>query len=39
MDSVRAVDLHVTMNFVKILNVAQQCFYGEFMLPATIRRS
>jgi hypothetical protein len=29
------VELHVTVN-IKILTVAQQCFYGEYTLPATI---
>jgi hypothetical protein len=24
-------DVHVTLNYITILNVAQQCFYGEFI--------
>jgi len=31
MHSVCAVELHVTVNDIKILSVAQQCFYGEFV--------
>ena len=30
------VEIHVTVNHIKILNVTQQCSYGKFMLPATI---
>jgi hypothetical protein len=32
------VELYVTVNIVKILGVAQQCRYGEIMLPATMKR-
>jgi hypothetical protein len=28
------IELHVTVNFIKILGVAQQCFYGTFFLFA-----
>jgi len=31
--------LSVTLNNVKSLSVAQNCFYGEFMLQATIKRT
>jgi len=31
MHSVGVVELHVTVNSIKIPSVAQQCFYGEFM--------
>jgi hypothetical protein len=31
MHSVCVVDLYVTVNYIKILSVAQQCFYGKFM--------
>jgi len=24
-------DVHVTVNYITILNVAQKCFYGEFI--------
>ena len=30
------VDLHVTVNCINVLIVAQQCSYGKCMLPATI---
>ena len=30
------VDLHVTVNHIKLLIAAQRCSYGKFMLPATI---
>jgi hypothetical protein len=33
------VELYVTVNNIELLRVAQQCFYGEFMLPATIQRT
>jgi len=32
------VELRVTANNTKAFNVAQQCFYGEFMAPTTIKR-
>jgi len=35
--SVHNVELHVTVNDIKILSVAQKYFYGEFMSPATIQ--
>jgi hypothetical protein len=31
------VELHVTVNYIKILSVAQQCFYGKFVSPTTIQ--
>jgi hypothetical protein len=31
--------VHVTVNYMEILSVAQQCFYGTFMSPATIKRT
>jgi len=31
------VGLHVTVNYIKILSVAQQCFYSKVMLPAKIK--
>jgi len=34
--SVRFVELHVTVNNIKINSVAQICLYVEFMWPATI---
>jgi hypothetical protein len=30
-------ELHVTVNYIKIISVAQQCFYGKFMLLAAIK--
>jgi hypothetical protein len=30
------VELHVTVNNIKILDVPQQYFYGKFISPATI---
>jgi len=38
MRSLCIVELHVTVNSTKILNVAQNCFYEEFISPATIKR-
>ena len=32
-------DLHVTFDYIKILGVAQQYFYGKFMWPLTINHS
>jgi hypothetical protein len=31
-------EIAVTVNNIKILNVTQKCFYGEFMSAATIKR-
>jgi hypothetical protein len=33
------VEVHVTFNTITILSVAQKCFYGEFMSPATTKRA
>jgi hypothetical protein len=33
------VEVHVTVNNITILGVAQKSFYGEFMLPATIKHA
>lgn len=35
----RVFELHVIVNNIQILRVAQKCFYGEFIPPATIKRS
>jgi len=35
MHSVCVVRLHVTFNYIKILRVAQQCFYGKVVLLAS----
>ena len=35
MHSVSVVELHVTVKCIKILSVAQQCFSGKFLSPAT----
>jgi hypothetical protein len=35
--SVCIVELHITVNNIKILSVAQQCFYGKFMSPTTMQ--
>jgi hypothetical protein len=32
-------ELHVTVTYIKILSVAQYCFYGKIMSPTTIRTS
>ena len=37
MRSVCIVELHVTVNNIKILSVAQQCVYDHLMPPATIK--
>jgi hypothetical protein len=37
MFSVCVVELHITVNCTKILSVAQQCFCGKFISPATIK--
>ena len=39
MRSVCIVELDVTVNYTKILNVTQECFYDEFMSPATVTRT
>lgn len=31
------LELHVTVNYIKIFSVAQQCLYGTFMSLATIK--
>jgi hypothetical protein len=36
MRSVCVVELHVTVNNIKVLSVAQKCCYGKFMLLARI---
>jgi hypothetical protein len=33
------VELHVTVNYIKVLSVALQCFYEKFLSPATIKRT
>jgi hypothetical protein len=33
------VDLSIAVNIIKILSVAQEYCYGEFMSPATIKRT
>jgi len=30
-------ELHVTVNYIKIISVAQQCFCGKFMLLVAIK--
>ena len=37
--SVHIVELHVTVNNVKIFSVAQKLFYSEFISRATIKRT
>lgn len=37
MHFVCVIELHVTVNNVKVLSVAQKLFYDEFMSPATIK--
>jgi hypothetical protein len=39
MRSINTVYLHVPVNNIKILSVAQQSFYAKFMMPATIERT
>jgi hypothetical protein len=34
----QCIVLHVTVNSIQILSVAQQCSYGELILLATIKR-
>jgi hypothetical protein len=31
------VEVHVTLNNIKIRSVTQKCFYGKFISPATIK--
>ena len=38
MHSVSVAELRVIVDQIKILSVAQQCFYGEFLSPATMKR-
>ena len=33
----RIIELHVTVNYINILRVAQENFYRKFMFPATIK--
>jgi hypothetical protein len=33
------VELQVTFSYITILNRAQQCFYGKFISPATMKRT
>ena len=35
--SLRIVELRVTVDNIKILNIAQQRFYTKFMTPATMQ--
>ena len=37
--SVHVVELNVTVNYIQMLSVAQQCFYGKFVSPATIKHT
>jgi hypothetical protein len=37
--SVCVVEQRVAVSNIKKLIVAQQCFYGEFMSPATVKRN
>jgi len=39
MHYVCAVELHITINYIKIMSDAQQCFYGNLMSSATIKRT
>jgi len=36
--SVCIFELRVTVNYMKILSVAQQCFYSKFMSPTKKKR-
>jgi hypothetical protein len=31
------VEVHATVGYVKLLSLAQQCFYGKFILPVKIK--
>jgi len=33
------VELHINVKLINILTVAQQCFYGKFVSPTTIKRT
>lgn len=35
--SLCVVELHVTADYIKILSVAQRCFYGRLSSPAKIK--
>jgi hypothetical protein len=35
--SMCAVELHFTVNNIKKKVVVQECFYAEFLLPATVK--
>jgi hypothetical protein len=37
MHSACDLDLHVTVNYIKMTSVAQQCLYEKFMSPATVK--
>jgi hypothetical protein len=37
MRSVCIVEINVTVNNVKVQNVAENCFYGEYFLPTTVK--
>ena len=32
-------EVRITVNNIKTMSAAQKCFYGEFMSPATIKRT
>ena len=37
--SVCIAEVHVIVNYINILSIAQQCLCGEFMSPATMKRT
>jgi hypothetical protein len=39
MPSVYTVEIYNTANIIRIINVAQRCFYGKFLSPKTIKRT
>ena len=39
MHSVCIAEVHVIVNYINILSIAQQCLCGEFMSPATMKRT
>ena len=39
MRSINIVELHLAVNNIKLLSVAQQWFYGKFTSPATMKRT
>jgi hypothetical protein len=39
MHSLCVVELHVTVNYIKVICISQQCHYGKFMSPSTFKRS